>query len=119
MKIIGTKIGRNVYWMTLKKKFYEKSTEEKWGPKDPNKGLSRFHKITFTAASDQVLNCQPKIVILNNICHSVTTTGVSSFCVQQILYPPFRYSGPVEKISEPVNSWCSLVPGPADFWEIF
>jgi hypothetical protein len=36
---------------------------------------SRFYKIKFTAASDQVLNCQPKIVILNNICHSVTTTG--------------------------------------------
>jgi hypothetical protein len=35
---------------------------------------SRFYKIKFTAASDQVLNCQPKIVILNNICHSVTTT---------------------------------------------
>ena len=39
MKIIGTNLGRNVYWMTLKKKFYEKSTEEKWGPKDPNKGF--------------------------------------------------------------------------------
>ena len=35
---------------------------------------SRFYKIKLTAASDQVLNCQPKIVILNNICHSVTTT---------------------------------------------
>jgi hypothetical protein len=34
----------------------------------------------FTAASDQVLNCQPKIVVLNNICdlcHTVTTTEVS------------------------------------------
>jgi hypothetical protein len=76
MKIIGTKLGRNVYWMTLKKKFYEKSTEEKWGPKDPNKGfiicLGEYY-----FPSDQVLNCQPKIVILNNICHSVTTTGVS------------------------------------------
>jgi hypothetical protein len=28
---------------------------------------SRFYEIKFTAASDQVLNCQPKIVILNNI----------------------------------------------------
>jgi hypothetical protein len=37
---------------------------------------SRFYKIKFTAASDQVLNCQPKIVILNNICYSVTTSGV-------------------------------------------
>jgi hypothetical protein len=59
---------------------------------------SRFYKIKCTAASDQILNCQPKIVILNNICHSVT----SKFCVQQILFLSFRYSGPV-------NSWCSLV----------
>ena len=41
---------------------------------------SRFYKIRFTAASDQVLNCQPKIIILNNICdlcHAFTTTGAS------------------------------------------
>jgi hypothetical protein len=36
-----------------------------------------FYKIKFTAASDHILNCQPKIVILNNICYSVTTKGVS------------------------------------------
>jgi hypothetical protein len=30
-----------------------------------DKMKSRFYKIKFTAASDQVLNCQPKIVILN------------------------------------------------------
>jgi hypothetical protein len=59
-----------------------------------------FYKIKCTAASDQVLNCQPKIVILNNICHSVT----SKFCVQQILFPSFRSSGPVEQFSGPVNS---------------
>ena len=35
-----------------------------------------FYKIKCTAASDQVLNCQPKIVILNNISHSVTATAV-------------------------------------------
>ena len=61
---------------------------------------SRFYKIKCTAASDQILNCQPKIVILNNICHSVT----SKFCAQQISFPSFRYSGPVEKFSAPVNS---------------
>ena len=59
---------------------------------------SRFYKIKFTAATDQVLNCQPKIVILNNICHSVT----SKFCAQQISFPSFRYSGPVENFSAPV-----------------
>jgi ribosomal protein S27E len=34
---------------------------------------SMFYKIKCPAASDQILNCQPKIVILNNICHSVTS----------------------------------------------
>jgi len=38
---------------------------------------NKFYEIKFTAASDQVLNCQPKIVILNNICYSITTTVVS------------------------------------------
>ena len=33
---------------------------------------NRFYKIKFTAASDQVLNCQPKIVILNNIYMSLS-----------------------------------------------
>jgi hypothetical protein len=34
-----------------------------------DKMKSRFYKIKCTAASDLVLNCQPKIVILNNTCH--------------------------------------------------
>jgi hypothetical protein len=31
-------------------------------------------------------------------------------CVQQIWFPLFQYSGPVENCSGPVDSWCSLVP---------
>ena len=42
-----------------------------------DKMKNRFYQIKCTAVSDQVWYCQPKIVILNNICHSVTTTGVS------------------------------------------
>jgi hypothetical protein len=44
--------------------------------KAQDKMKSRVYKIKCTAASDQVLNCQPKIVILNNICHSVTITAI-------------------------------------------
>ena len=32
-----------------------------------DKMICKFYKIKCTAASDQVLNCQPKIVILNNM----------------------------------------------------
>jgi hypothetical protein len=38
-----------------------------------DKMKSRFYKIKCTTASDQVLNCQSEIVILNNLSHSVTS----------------------------------------------
>jgi hypothetical protein len=41
------------------------------------------------------------------------------FCVQQILFPPFRYSGPVDNFSGPVDSWCSLVLDQCTFGKMF
>jgi ribosomal protein S27E len=38
-----------------------------------DKMKSRFYKIKCTTASDQVLNCQSEIDILNNLGHSVTS----------------------------------------------
>ena len=46
----------------------------------------------------RVLGCQPK---------------------KRILFPPFRYSGPVKKISGPVDSWCSLVLDQCSFGKKF
>ena len=50
------------------------------------------------------------------LLHNFNPTLLASFnivniglCDQQILFPPFRYSGTVEKFSGPVDSWCSLV----------
>ena len=53
-------------------------------------------KIKCTAASDQVLSCQPKIVILDNICHMHSITSKLILCFHQILFPSFPYSGPVD-----------------------
>ena len=78
-----------------------------------DKMKSRFYKIKCTAVSDQVLNCQPKIVILINTpsLSYYYWGGGGGESVQQILFPPFRYSGPVD-------SWCSS-PGPVPFWKMF
>ena len=59
-----------------------------------DKMKSRFYEIKCTAVSDQVLNCQPKIVILNNICHSVTTTSMLILCSTNFIssIPIFRTS---------------------------
>jgi hypothetical protein len=46
-------------------------------PEYPDETIDLPQVTKLRVASDQVLNCQPKMVILNNICHSVTTTGVS------------------------------------------
>ena len=51
-----------------------------------DKMKNRIDKIQCTAASDQVLNCQPKIVILNNICHSVTTTSMLILCFNKFYF---------------------------------
>jgi hypothetical protein len=45
-----------------------------------------------TAASDQVLNCQPKIVILNNICHKVTSSLILCSANFISFIPIFRTS---------------------------
>ena len=86
-----------------------------FAPKKQNKKTSALFKGTtnirkLTAVSDQVLNCQPKILILNNIPSlSYYYWGRS---VQQILFPPFRYSGPVD-------SWCSQVLDQCSFGFFF
>ena len=83
-----------------------------------DKMKSRFYEIKCTAVSDQVLNCQPKIVILTNIPSPSYYYWGGGGSVQQILFPPFRYSGPVDKCSGPVDSWCSS-PRPVPFWKMF
>ena len=74
-----------------------------------DKMKSMFYKIKCTAASDQVLNCQPKIVLLNNICHSVTSKLI---LFPTNFIPSFRYSGPVD-------SWLPTGSGPVNFWNFF
>ena len=67
---------------------------------------SRFYKIKCTAASNQVLSYQPKIVILNNIYHVHPITSKLILCFHQILFPSFPYSWSID-------SRCSLV---LDHW---
>ena len=74
---------------------------------------SRFYKIKCTAASDQVLNCQPEIVILNNICHSVISMLIlcsTNFISIVSIFRTSRFlmlTGPV-----PVDFWRKkITPG--------
>ena len=112
-----------IYDMIKRKRKFQTSWKEKilWvetSGKTDNSGdlislKRRFYKIKCTAVSDRVLNCQPKIVILINTpsLSYYYWGGGGGESVQQILFPPFRYSGPVD-------SWCSS-PGPVPFWKMF
>ena len=78
----------------------------------------KFYKIKCTAASVQVLNCQLKIVILNNTCHSVTTTwGKLILCATNFIssIPIFRTSRQFFRTS---RFQVLTGPGPVNFWEI-
>jgi hypothetical protein len=121
-----------IYDMIKRKRKFQTSWNEKilWvetSGKTDNSGdlislKRRFYKIKCTAVSDRVLNCQPKIVILNNIpslSYYYRGGGGEGWSVQQILFPPFRCSGPVEKFSGPVDSWCSQVLDQCSFGNIF
>ena len=74
-----------------------------------DKMKSMFYKIKCTAASDQVLNCQPKIVLLNNVCLSVTS--------KLILFPTnFISFIPIFRTS---RFLVLTGPGPVNFWNFF
>ena len=95
------------------------------------KRYNQYAKINYLIAQDkmnQVLSCQPEIVILNNIIMSRSyyyREGVgdklilcSKFFISSI--PLFRSkSGPVENCLGPVDFWCSLVMVQCTFGNLF
>ena len=83
-----------------------------------DKMKSRIYKINYTAASDQVLNCQPKIVILNNMSLSYYYRGKLILCSTNFTssIPIFRTS---RKFFRTSRFLVLTGPGPVNFWEIF